>query len=123
MRRRRSTVATTSPFFVRIVLPLSRPVIAVLAIYYGVGHWNEFFNALIFLDDQRKYPLQLVLRSILILDDPATVTDIADLQERQRAAELIKYGSIVVASLPLLIVYPFLQKYFLQGIMIGSLKG
>ena len=64
-----------------------------------------------------------MLRSILILDDPETVTDIADLKERQHAAELIKYGSIVVASLPLLIVYPFLQKYFVQGIMIGSLKG
>ena len=111
------------PFFVRIVLPLSRPIIAVLAIYYGVGHWNEFFNALIFLDDRAKYPLQLVLRSILILDDPETVTDITDLQERQRAAELIKYGSIVVASMPLLIGYPFLQKYFVKGIMIGSLKG
>ena len=111
------------PFFLRIVLPLSRPVIAVLAIYYGVEHWNDYFKALIFLDDPDKYPLQLVLRSILILDDPQTVTDIADLQERQRAAELIKYGSIVVASLPLLIVYPFLQKYFVQGIMIGSLKG
>ena len=111
------------PFFVRIVLPLSRPVIAVLAIYYGVEHWNDYFKALIFLDDPDKYPLQLVLRSILILGDPQTVTDIADLQERQRAAELIKYGSIVVASLPLLIVYPFLQKYFVQGIMIGSLKG
>lgn len=111
------------PFFLRIVLPLSRPVIAVLAIYYGVEHWNDYFKALIFLDDPDKYPLQLVLRSILILNDPQTVTDIADLQERQRAAELIKYGSIVVASLPLLIVYPFLQKYFVQGIMIGSLKG
>lgn len=111
------------PFFLRIVLPLSRPVIAVLAIYYGVEHWNDYFKALIFLDDPDKYPLQLVLRSILILGDPQTVTDIADLQERQRAAELIKYGSIVVASLPLLIVYPFLQKYFVQGIMIGSLKG
>lgn len=111
------------PFFVRIVLPLSSPVIAVLAIYYGVEHWNDYFKALIFLESPEKYPLQIVLRSILILDDPQTVADIADLQERQRAAELIKYGSIVVASLPLLIVYPFLQKYFVQGIMIGSLKG
>lgn len=111
------------PFFVRIVLPLSSPVIAVLAIYYGVEHWNDYFKALIFLESPEKHPLQIVLRSILILDDPQTVADIADLQERQRAAELIKYGSIVVASLPLLIVYPFLQKYFVQGIMIGSLKG
>ena len=111
------------PFFVRIVLPLSSPVIAVLAIYYGVEHWNDYFKALIFLESPEKYPLQIVLRSILILDDPQTVADIADLQERQRAAELIKYGSIVVASLPLLIVYPFLQRYFVQGIMIGSLKG
>lgn len=111
------------PFFIYVVLPLSKPIIAVLAIYYGVGHWNEFFNALIYLDDSRKYPLQLVLRSILILDDTSAVTDIEDLQERQRAAELIKYGSMLVASVPVLLIYPFLQKYFVRGVMIGALKG
>ena len=112
-------------FFLRIVLPLSQSIIAVITLYYAVGQWNGFFNALIYLSDQKYFPLQLILRDILIRSQvlQADYTDIETIGLQQRIAELIKYGVIVVASVPVLIIYPFLQRYFIKGVMIGSIKG
>ena len=111
-------------FFLRVVLPLSTSIIAVMILFYAVSHWNSYFNALIYLSSTAKYPLQLVLRNILIvntLDD--MVNDVATQAAQQRMGDLIKYGMIIVSSLPLLILYPFLQKYFVKGVMIGAIKG
>ncbi len=112
-------------FFTSIVLPLSKALIAILILFYGVGHWNSFFNALIYLRDTKLFPLQLVLRGILIQNqmELSMVKDQDLLAERQNIAEIIKYSLIIIASLPLLVLYPFLQKYFVKGVMIGSLKG
>ena len=111
-------------FFLRVVLPLSASIIAVMVLFYAVSHWNSYFNALIYLSSTSKYPLQLVLRNILIvntLDD--MVNDVATQAAQQRMGDLIKYGMIIISSLPLLVLYPFLQKYFVQGVMIGAIKG
>ena len=111
-------------FFLRVVLPLSSSIIAVMILFYAVSHWNSYYNALIYLSSTSKYPLQLVLRNILIvntLDD--MVNDVSTQAAQQRMGDLIKYGMIIVSSLPLLILYPFLQKYFVQGVMIGAIKG
>lgn len=112
-------------FFISMVLPLSKAVIAVLVLYYGVAHWNDYFNAMIYLNNSEKYPLQLILRSILLQSQnmSAMTDDITMIQESQAIAEQIKYGVIIVASVPMLILYPFLQRYFIQGVMIGSIKG
>jgi putative aldouronate transport system permease protein len=111
-------------FFLRIVLPLSKPIIAVNALFYAVAHWNQFFNALIYLTDESLFPLQLVLREILIQNtvDP-TQMDVAEMVQRQELRDLLKYTLIVVASIPPLLAYPFVQRHFVRGIMIGSLKG
>ena len=111
-------------FFLRVVLPLSSSIIAVMFLFYAVSHWNSYYNALIYLSSTSKYPLQLVLRNILIvntMDD--MVNDVATQAAQQRMGDLIKYGMIIVSSLPLLILYPFLQKYFVKGVMIGAIKG
>lgn len=111
-------------FFRLVVLPLSASIIAVMVLFYAVGHWNSYFNALIYLSSTSKYPLQLVLRNILIvntLDD--MVNDVATQAAQQRMGDLIKYGMIIISSLPLLILYPFLQKFFVHGVMIGAIKG
>ncbi|MFD0670841.1 carbohydrate ABC transporter permease [Cohnella sp. GCM10027633] len=107
------------------VLPLSKPIIAVLALFAIVRQWNGFFDALIYLKDEAKYPLQLILRNLLIQNQPTgnLVSDIQTAVEQQRIVALIKYGVIIVAALPLLILYPFLQRYFVQGVFIGSVKG
>lgn len=112
-------------FFVSIVVPLSKSIIAVIALYYAVAQWNGYFNALIYLNKQSQYPLQMVLREILLSSQSvqADVTDVDAIQEMQRIAATIKYGVIVVASLPMLMLYPFIQKYFVKGVMIGSVKG
>ena len=112
-------------FFISIVVPLSKSIIAVIALYYAVAQWNGYFNALIYLSKQNQYPLQMVLREILLSSQSvqADVTDVDAIQEMQRIAATIKYGVIVVASLPMLILYPFIQKYFVKGVMIGSVKG
>lgn len=117
--------ASITVYFYRIVLPLSKAIISVMILYYGVAYWNLFFQALIYLSDEHKFPLQLILRNILIENQSPGMAaeDAADLVERLKMADLIKYSSIVVASVPLMILYPFLQKYFIQGIMIGSIKG
>ena len=112
-------------FFISIVVPLSKSIIAVIALYYAVAQWNGYFNALIYLSKQSQYPLQMVLREILLSSQSvqADVTDVDAIQEMQRIAATIKYGVIVVASLPMLMLYPFIQKYFVKGVMIGSVKG
>lgn len=110
-------------YFARVILPLSQVIITVLVLYYGVAHWNEFMNGLIYLRDESKYPLQLVLRSILLQNEASSLGDVDSILEQQKAAELIKYGVIIVSMLPVIIIYPFMQKYFQKGIMVGSIKG
>lgn len=112
-------------FFFKIVLPLSSTLIAIMVLFYGVGHWNSFFNALIYIKDKARYPLQLVLRNILIVNQVSTdmLENVEQMNEQLEIAALIQYGVIIVAALPLLILYPFLQRYFVKGVMIGSVKG
>ncbi|MCE5170559.1 carbohydrate ABC transporter permease [Paenibacillus profundus] len=112
-------------FLLRIVLPLSGPIIAVVTLFYGVDQWNQYFNALIFLKKEKLFPLQLVLRDILIQNQVSqeTLGDVQTAAARQGLRELLKYSLIVVSSAPLLAAYPFVQKYFVKGIMIGSIKG
>ncbi|WP_062105865.1 carbohydrate ABC transporter permease [Bacillus niameyensis] len=112
-------------FLWKIVLPLSAPIIAVMSLFYAVGHWNQYFSALIYLRDTSLFPLQLVLRDILVQNevDPSMMSDVTNLEERIGLQQLLKYSTIVVASLPVLIIYPFVQKHFVKGVMIGSLKG
>jgi putative aldouronate transport system permease protein len=112
-------------FFARIVMPLSKAIVAVMVLFYAIVHWNSFFSALIYLESERLYPLQIILRNILIANQQQgeMMADVTDLIERQNLAELLKYGVIVVASVPVLVLYPFVQKYFVSGIMVGSVKG
>lgn len=117
--------------FFSIILPLSKALIAVMALFFGVGHWNSYFNALIYLTDKKLYPLQLVLREILVVQAASTamtqeaLTDEAAkaLANKAELSEIIKYAVMVVSSLPVILIYPFLQKYFVEGVMLGSLKG
>ncbi|OPJ60592.1 carbohydrate ABC transporter permease [Clostridium oryzae] len=111
--------------FIKIVLPLSKPIIAVIALFTIVGQWNGFFDALIYINKEKLYPLQLILRNILIQSQPqqGMVNDVDTLLAKQKAKQLIQYGVIIVSSAPLLIIYPFLQKYFVKGVMVGSIKG
>lgn len=111
--------------FFKIMLPVCKPIIAVLALWTFVGMWNSYFDAMIYLNDADMQPLQLVLRSILVQNTPQTgmIADIQSTAEMAKVAELLKYATIVVSSLPLLIMYPFFQKYFDQGVMVGSVKG
>ena len=116
--------------FMRIILPLSMPIVAVMALFYGVGHWNSYFNALIYLSDKASYPLQMVLREILVLQDLSSTasgtvsSSVAELiYSKQQLVQVIKYGVMLVSTLPVIIAYPFLQKYFVKGVMVGSLKG
>ena len=112
-------------FLCSIVIPLSGPILAVIALFYAVGHWNQYFNAMIFLKRADLYPLQLVLRDILVQNEVniEMLGDAKTAAARQGLRELLKYSLIVVTSVPLLIVYPFLQKFFVKGVMIGSIKG
>jgi putative aldouronate transport system permease protein len=113
-------------FLFSIVLPLSGAVIAVLGLFYAVDHWNTFFDALIYLRNEALYPLQLVLRDVLVMNQIDTTMMDIDLEEMQEVSgmvELLKYSLIIVSSLPMLILYPFIQKFFVKGVMMGSLKG
>ncbi|MAG14056.1 MAG: sugar ABC transporter permease [Spirochaetales bacterium] len=116
---------TNRKFFWLIVLPISPAIIAVLALFTGVGHWNQFFLPLIYLDDEQLKPLQLVLRDLLTQVEwlAQELGGVESFLEQQKMADLMKYGVIIVASIPMLLMYPFVQKYFVQGIMIGSIKG
>ncbi len=111
--------------FFKIMLPVCKPIIAVLALWTFVGMWNSYFDAMIYLNDADLQPLQLVLRSILVQNtpQPGMIADIQSTAEMSKVAELLKYATIIVSSLPLLIMYPFFQKYFDKGIMVGSIKG
>ena len=112
-------------FFFKILLPVCAPVIAVLCLWQFVGMWNSYFDAMIYLNSASKQPLQLVLRSILIQNqpDPGMIADMQSTAQRAQLAELLKYATIIISSLPLLVMYPFFQKYFDAGIMVGSVKG
>ncbi|MGM0879935.1 MAG: carbohydrate ABC transporter permease [Bacillota bacterium] len=110
-------------FLMRVVLPLSKPIIAVLVLFFAVARWNAYFDALIYIRDSNLYPLQLVLRNILLLNANQNPSNITEAMERQGVAEQMKYALIVISSLPVLILYPFIQKHFVKGVMIGSLKG
>jgi putative aldouronate transport system permease protein len=111
-------------YFFQVVLPLSKAIIAVIALWAAVGHWNSYFNALIYLRTNEKYPLQLVMRNILINNEVvANQMTGSAAAEMNRKVNLIKYGAIVVSSLPIMCMYPFVQKYFNQGVMIGAVKG
>lgn len=111
--------------FFRIMLPICKPIIAVLLLYQFVAQWNSYFDAMIYLDDAELQPLQLVIRSILIQNTPrpGMIADIQSSAAMAKIAQLLKYSTIVVSSLPLLVMYPFFQKYFDKGIMAGSVKG
>lgn len=115
--------------FVKIAMPLAKPIIAVMTLYYGVGKWNSYFNALLYIQDDKYKPLQLVLRDILINNQIGVdmtgmdVSELVNAVERANIVEGMKYAVVFIASAPLLIIYPFLQKYFAKGIMVGSVKG
>ena len=108
-----------------IVLPLSKAVIAVIALFSAVGHWNSYFSAMIYLNDRNKFPLQIILREILIMNkvDLSMVMDPEMQIALAHTADVLKYSLIVVATVPILVVYPFVQKYFVKGVMVGSIKG
>ena len=125
--------ASEFAMFFRIALPLAKPIIAVMLLFYAVGRWNEYFTALIYTTDKHLAPLQLVLRRILIMQEAMTfqlkdggglgTEDISRVLRQAYMAESMKYALIYIASAPLLLAYPFVQKYFVKGVMIGSLKG
>lgn len=115
-------------FFGRIVLPLSKPIMAVMALFYGVGHWNAFFDALIYLTDRTLYPLQLILRELLVQAQMSESMKqsggvAAGLAQQAQLAELLKYAMIIISTAPVLAAYPLLQRFFVKGIMVGSVKG
>ncbi len=117
-------------FFFSIALPLSGAIIAIMVLYYGVGHWNAYFNALLYMQTEEKFPLQLILRSILVQNEAqlgqAASTSVAAREAAQRQRELVelmKYSLIIISSIPVLILYPLIQKHFVKGVMIGSVKG
>lgn len=107
----------------RIFLPLCKPVLAVVGLYYGVSHWNSWFNAMIFLQDRSMYPLQLILREILIIGEASSMAEGASQDEIIILGETLKYATIMVATIPIFLVYPLLQKYFVKGALIGAIKG
>lgn len=116
-------------FFFQIALPLSPAIIAIMVLYYGIGHWNSYFSALLYMSTQTKFPLQLILRSILILNESqlsqnaTTPEQIAAIEKARQLTELMKYSLIIVSSIPVMILYPLVQKHFVKGVMIGSVKG
>lgn len=121
---------TNQRFFVSIVVPISKPIIAVITLYCAISYWNSFFNAMIYLNDRNKFPLQLVLREILlsfqVMQQQAASgggVDAETIAEMNTLVEVVKYGVIVVAAVPVLFIYPFIQKYFVKGVMIGAVKG
>lgn len=107
----------------QIMIPLSVPTIAVMVLFYGVQHWNNWFSASIYMQTNAKFPLQLVMRNILNSTQISSMLGAADNDEMARLVELIKYALIVISTLPILVLYPFLQKYFVKGVMIGAIKG
>ena len=114
--------------FFRIILPLSSPIIAVMALFYGVGHWNSYFNEMIFLSTRSKFPLQVILREIIIITQMTSSGTVTNMEaqtqaQMQQLAGVIKYSVMIVSTQPIILVYPFLQRFFVKGVMIGSIKG
>lgn len=116
--------------FLEIIIPLSKPILAVMALFYGMGHWNQYFNALLYINERSKYPLQMILREILVIQDMSSNPtqsmsgEMAEfLYSQQQLAQVIKYGVMIVSTLPIILIYPLLQKYFVKGVMLGSIKG
>lgn len=108
----------------KVVLPLSTPILAVILLFYAVGHWNAFFNAVLYLRKQELFPLQIILRDILLQNSLEAVGgDLTGMYEKVMRGETMKYALIIVASAPVIILYPFIQKYFVKGIMVGAIKG
>ncbi|MCD9020266.1 carbohydrate ABC transporter permease [Cohnella silvisoli] len=116
---------SNTQILLRIVLPLSLPILAVMVLFYSVGHWNAYFNALIYLTDRAKYPLQLILREILIQNQMNEMNNLTEESYASQVmnAETIKYAVIIIANLPVLLLYPLLQRYFVKGMLIGAIKG
>jgi putative aldouronate transport system permease protein len=114
--------ATHSVILFKVILPLSLPSIATIGLFYAVGHWNSFFGALLYLRDPEMHPIQIVLRNIVIMNQTETVMQSVE-SDRAQVGEAIKYATIMVATLPILAAYPFIQKYFVKGVMLGSIKG
>ena len=111
-------------YFVNMVIPLSKPIIAVMVLLYAVGKWNDFFSGLIYLNDASLQPLQLILRNILVQNDTTGMAmNLGEQMNRQELKTMMQYSLIIVSSVPVLILYPFIQKYFVKGIMMGSIKG
>ena len=111
-------------FLLKMVIPLSVPIIAVNVLLYAVGHWNSYFNAMMYLNDNKLYPLQLVLRDILIQDDTAGMSmDVSKQLEKQQTRYLLQYTTIVVGTVPVMLLYPLIQRYFVTGMMVGAIKG
>ena len=113
---------------IQLVLPLSKPVIAVMALFYGVAHWNQYFAALIYMSNRDLFPLQMFLREILVLNQMSDVmmmngSDLEAMARQAQIADIIKYAVMIVSAIPLLVVYPFIQRFFVKGILIGSIKG
>jgi putative aldouronate transport system permease protein len=107
----------------RIIAPLIMPTLAVLLLYYGVEHWNAWFNAMIFLRNRSQFPLQLILREILIQNNTTDMGIGSSMTDQEMVSETIKYSVIIVSTVPILCLYPFLQRYFVKGVMLGALKG
>lgn len=114
--------AAHSVILLRIILPLSLPSIATIGLFYAVGHWNSFFSALLYLRDPQKHPIQIILRNIVVMNQTEMVMQSVE-SDRAQIGETIKYATIMVATAPILAVYPFIQKYFVKGAMLGSVKG
>ncbi len=112
-------------FFFYVALPLSKSLLAVMALFYGVRHWNSYFEALIYINDKTKFPIQLVLRTILVESQAlaATADDATTVADKQQLVDLLKYGCVIISSVPMLMFYPFVQRYFVSGVMIGAVKG
>lgn len=111
-------------FFWKIAIPLALPIVAVMVLFYAVGHWNSYFQALIYLKSNTMQPLQIILRNILIMNEGSDMQGMLDgSQEQQKRMELMKYGIIIISSLPVMALYPFLQRYFVKGALVGSVKG
>lgn len=111
-------------YFVKMVIPLAKPIIAVMILLYAVGKWNDFFSGLLYLNDVNKQPLQLLLRNVLVTNDTMGMQlSLAEQMNRQELKTLLQYSLIIVSSVPVMLLYPFIQKYFVKGIMMGSIKG
>lgn len=116
--------ASNMQTLMRIVIPLSLPIYAVMMMYYGIGHWNKYFTPMIYMRDRAKFPLQLIMREILIKDEMSEMLESTDtVVDQILLSEGLKYAVIIAASLPVLVLYPFMQKYFAKGVMIGAVKG